>query len=324
MELHQLEAFSAVMSAGSVTGAGELLGRSQPAVTRQIQELEADLGYALFDRHGPRVTPTRRAFLLYEEVERSLIGLRAIDARARAIGSEIAQPVRIAATPALAATIVPAALAALPDDAHAPHYQLRSESAEHVVHEVLAGTADVGVVTLPMAHAGLDVHWIAQTPCVAVLAAGDPLAAKPRIALRDLARRRIVTVANRHRLRQRIDAAFAAARVESRVFIETNASLNAVMAARAGVGIGIVALPVDGVVARPLDVDIPFAFGVATPAGKTRTAAVDALLNALHRTTRALFDDAVFHDASAHDALLRGDRQRTRARARGTRREVVA
>ena len=107
-----------------------------------------------------------------------------------------------------------------------------------------------------------DVHWIAQTPCVAVLPAGDPLAAQPRIALRDLARRRIVTVANRHRLRQRIDAAFAAARVDARVFIETNASLNAVMAARAGIGIGIVdpatgvALPVEGVVARPLDVDI--------------------------------------------------------------------
>ena len=89
---------------------------------------------------------------------------------------------RIAATPSLAATLVPAALAALPDGAQAPHYQLRSESAEHVVHEVLAGTADVGVVTLPMAHAGLDVHWIAQTPCVAVLPAGDPLAAQPRIS----------------------------------------------------------------------------------------------------------------------------------------------
>ncbi|MEC4600822.1 LysR family transcriptional regulator, partial [Burkholderia vietnamiensis] len=110
MELHQLEAFSAVMSAGSVTGAGELLGRSQPAVTRQIQELEADLGYALFDRHGPRVTPTRRAFLLYDEVERSLVGLRAIEARARALGDETAEPVRIAATPSLAAALVPAAL----------------------------------------------------------------------------------------------------------------------------------------------------------------------------------------------------------------------
>ncbi|OXJ13581.1 LysR family transcriptional regulator [Burkholderia sp. AU6039] len=330
MELHQLEAFSAVMSAGSVTGAGELLGRSQPAVTRQIQELEADLGYALFDRHGPRVTPTRRAFLLYEEVERSLVGLRAIEARARALGDESAEPVRIAATPSLAATLVPAALAALPDGAQAPHYQLRSESAEHVVHEVLAGTADVGVVTLPMAHAGLDVHWIAQTPCVAVLPAGDPLAAQPRIALRDLARRRIVTVANRHRLRQRIDAAFATARVDARVFIETNASLNAVMAARAGIGIGIVdpatgvALPVEGVVARPLDVDIPFAFGIATPAGKARTSAVDALLDALHRTTRALLDDVIFHDAAAHDELLRGDRLRAERAPRGATRTTRA
>ncbi|HDR9228406.1 TPA: LysR family transcriptional regulator [Burkholderia vietnamiensis] len=325
MELHQLEAFSAVMSAGSVTGAGELLGRSQPAVTRQIQELEADLGYALFDRHGPRVTPTRRAFLLYDEVERSLVGLRAIEARARALGDETAEPVRIAATPSLAAALVPAALAALPDGAHAPHYQLRSESAEHVVHEVLAGTADIGVVTLPIAHAGLDVHWIAQARCVAVLAAADPLATKPRITLRDLAQRRIVTVANRHRLRQRIDAALAAARVDVRVFVETNASLNAVMAARAALGIAIVdpatgvALPVEGVVVRPLDADIPFAFGVATPAGKPRTASVDALLDALQRTTRTLLDGVIFHDASVHDAWMRGDRPRTDGDARPAR-----
>ena len=72
MELHQLEAFSAVMSAGSITGAGRLLGRSQPGVTRAIQDLEYELGYALFNRKGPRVTPTQRAFLLYAEVERSL------------------------------------------------------------------------------------------------------------------------------------------------------------------------------------------------------------------------------------------------------------
>lgn len=50
MELHHLEAFSAVMSAGSMTGAGRLVGRSQPGVTRMIQELEQEIGYALFDR----------------------------------------------------------------------------------------------------------------------------------------------------------------------------------------------------------------------------------------------------------------------------------
>jgi hypothetical protein len=47
IDVRQLEAFAAVMSAGSVTGAARLLGRSQPAVTRLIQDLEADIGYAL-------------------------------------------------------------------------------------------------------------------------------------------------------------------------------------------------------------------------------------------------------------------------------------
>ncbi|MGO7465133.1 LysR family transcriptional regulator, partial [Rhizobium ruizarguesonis] len=49
-DIRQLEAFAAVMSAGSVTGAARLLGRSQPAVTRLIQDLEADSGYALLQR----------------------------------------------------------------------------------------------------------------------------------------------------------------------------------------------------------------------------------------------------------------------------------
>ncbi|KVM67102.1 MULTISPECIES: LysR family transcriptional regulator [Burkholderia] len=322
MELHQLEAFSAVMSAGSITGAGELLGRSQPAVSRQIQELETDLGYVLFERHGPRVTPTPRAFLLYEEVERSLVGLRAIEARARAIGVESAEPVRIAATPALAATVVPAALARIDANAQAPQYQLRGESAEHVVNEVLMRTADIGVVTLPIAHAGLDVHWIAETPCVAVLPEADPLAAQPSVALRELAGRRIATVANRHRLRLRIDAALASARVEPSAFIETNASLNAVMAARAGLAVAIVdpatglGVPVAGTVTRPLDVAIPFCFGIATSAGKAPSPAVAAALAALAEATRALLPDTVFHDAAAHDALLRPPERRGSRRSR--------
>ena len=89
MELRQLEAFAAVMSTGSVTAAGRLLGRSQPAISRLLQELEAEIGYPLFARSGPRVTPTEQGFLLYDDVERALTSLQQIRGRADAQATAI-------------------------------------------------------------------------------------------------------------------------------------------------------------------------------------------------------------------------------------------
>ena len=60
MEIRQLEAFAAVLTAGSVTAAGRLLDRSQPVVSRQVQELEQALGFNLFLRTRPQVTLTEK------------------------------------------------------------------------------------------------------------------------------------------------------------------------------------------------------------------------------------------------------------------------
>ena len=337
METHQLEAFSAVMSVGSVTGAGRLLNRSQPAVTRQIQELEADLGYTLFQRNGPRVTPTHEAFLLYGEVERSLFGLRTIEERARAIGCGTPQPVSIAATASLAASVIPAAFAraldlpaSLSTDSPAtltasctapitsdrksstvlPQLQVRTQSAEHIVHAVLTHQADIGVVTLPIGHAGLDIHWIAEAPCVAAVHADSALAQQSVVALRDLSGQRIATVADRHRLRHRIDVALSAAGVAADICFESNNAFNALMTARTGAAVAIVdpatALGQDGngLVIRPLDIAIPFLFGVITCAGRPRQPAVEQLLTAIRESTLALLHGVVMHHADKHDALL--------------------
>lgn len=58
MRTEDLAALETVADAGSVTAAAQRLGRSQPAVTRQLQRLETDLGAALLERrgHGVRLT----------------------------------------------------------------------------------------------------------------------------------------------------------------------------------------------------------------------------------------------------------------------------
>ncbi len=307
MELHQLEAFSAVMSAGSITGAGRLLGRSQPGVTRAIQDLEIELGYALFDRRGPRVTPTQRAFQLYVEVERSLVGLDTIRESARAIGRDEPGALRVAATPALAAALVPRALAhcgAVVD------VNLRSAAAEHVVDALLSRSADIGIATLPLAHGEIDLHYVIEAPCVAVVRDDDPLAQQASVSLAQLAARPIATVANRYRLRRGIDRAFEAVGLRARVVLDSNAALNAVMAAHAGLGVAIVdpatafGAPVQGTRALALDIDIPFFYGVCSSAGRSLRDDAQRLVEAIEAVSIAWLPGAQRHAASRHDALL--------------------
>ncbi|GAB2465491.1 LysR family transcriptional regulator [Comamonas humi] len=317
MELRQLEAFAAVMSTGSVTAAGRLLGRSQPAVSRLVQELEAEIGYELFARNGPRVTPTEQGFLLYEDVEHALTGLQQIRRRAKEIEQGLRRPLRVVATTALAAGLVPQALARIEGAEAAGAIQLRSAAPERVVHDVLSGAAHLGVTSLPLEHRGLQVHWIGQAACVAVLPESDPLAQLDRVPLAALAERQIVTMANPYRLRHRLDAAFAEAQAGGDGaerpmprLIETNSSLNAMMMVRAGLGVAVLepvtahGVPLPGVAVRALDTDIPFLFGAVTRQAAPFQPAMDALMAALAEAAAALLPGFVLHDAASHGALL--------------------
>lgn len=307
MELRQLEAFAAVMSTGSVTAAGRLLGRSQPAISRLLQELEAEIGYALFARSGPRVTPTEQGFLLYDDVERALSSLRQIRDRAEEIARGQAQPLLLAATSALAAGLVPDALKRIEPHANlAPRIELRSASPERVVHAVLSGAAQLGATSLPLEHRGLTVHWIGQAPCVVALPENDPAARHDVVPVAELAGRRVITMANPYRLRRRLDAALGHAAGA----IETNSSVNALAAVRAGLGVSVLepitayGAPMAGVAIRPIDLDIPFFFGVITSLSQPLTPACQAMADALAQAAAQLLPGFVLHDACQHGALL--------------------
>lgn len=310
MELRQLEAFAAVMSTGSVTAAGRLLGRSQPAISRLLQELEDEIGYPLFKRSGPRVTPTDQGFLLYEDVERALTSLREIRSRAKDIARDAGRPLRVAATSALAVGLIPDAVRRVEAQTGPGSMQILGMTPERVVHAVLTGAVQLGATSLPLEHRGLDVHWIGQAPCAAALPADDPAAAQPVVALSDLAKRRLITMANPYRLRHRLDQALARAGDTFADLIETNSSTYALGAVRAGLGAAVLepvtayGAPMEGVAIRPLDVDIPFYFGAISPQAKPLTTLAGDLAAALAEAAAALLPGFVQHAASEHGALL--------------------
>jgi len=178
----------------------------------------------------------------------------------------------------------------------------------------LGGEVDRGLCSLPLEHRGLQVHWIGQLPCVAVLPADDELARLAVVPLQALGQRRLITMGNPYRLRHRLEHALGP--TQQPALIETNASASALALVQAGLGVAVLepltphGLQSTGVAVRPLDTEVPFFFGVITlptrpvaPAQQQRT---EALVQALLEQARQLpgFQE---HPPSAHAHLLDAD-----------------
>src|SRR5438045_3953839 len=106
LSLRQIEAFRAVVIHGSVSKAAERLYVSQPAVSRLIADLEQSIGFQLFNR-GKGFQVSEEARLLFQEVEKSFVGLDKIAQRAEDIRTFRTGHLRMAASPALGLGLVP-------------------------------------------------------------------------------------------------------------------------------------------------------------------------------------------------------------------------
>lgn len=80
MEIRVLRYFLAVAQEGSVTRAARALHLTQPTLSRQIRELEEELGQTLFSRGGRELSLTREGLLLRQRAE-EIVGLAEITER---------------------------------------------------------------------------------------------------------------------------------------------------------------------------------------------------------------------------------------------------
>ena len=112
MRLRHIEVFHAVMQAGTISGAAQVLHISQPAVTKVLQHCELQLGLPLFERIRGKLYPRPEAHRLFAETERLVRDLAGIRRLAATLKTRSAETVRLVATPSLALSLLPPALAA--------------------------------------------------------------------------------------------------------------------------------------------------------------------------------------------------------------------
>lgn len=296
-ELRHLRAFVAVAEAEHVTRAAERLHIAQPALSRQMRQLEAAVGAVLLARvgRGVRLTAAGRAFL--EDARGVLAATAAAAARARRAERGTAGVLRVGFMEVASASgLVPEAVrrfaAAHPDVS----IELREMSSGAQIAALGNRELDVGFVCGMVAGqaGGLRAVTVLADPLVAVLPAQHPLARRRRLAPASLAGERLLMVRRQLGpvMRADVEALFARGGTPARQVQEVSQMQTVVQLAAAGVGIGIVPSSVaasagSDAVARPIvGLTARHRTQLITAAGE-RNAAAEAFVAACERAARA-------------------------------------
>ncbi len=197
MELRHLRYFVAVAEAGSLTVAAERkLHTSQPSLSRQIRDLEDEVGAQLLTRtaRGIDLTPAGRAFL-----EHARVALSQVEAAAEA-ARRIAHPAKPCFSMGFLTghelTWMPEALQILRDALPNIDVMISSQYSPRLADGLSKGKIDAAFLRREQGMPGLAFRLLVREPLVVVLPANHRLATLKAIAPQDLVGETFVTVSN--------------------------------------------------------------------------------------------------------------------------------
>lgn len=294
MEFRQLEIFRAVMESGSATAAARLLGLSQPAVSRQLSQMEAELGLELFIRGGGKLRPSADAAALYDEALFAFESIERVLNLARRMRGRDSGVLRIAAPFALGETLVPRIVAELAGAHRNLRFAAEFGSYDAIAAMVAKRQVDIGILKQPLSHPGVSAMPLMDCGTVCVLPAGHRLAKADTVSIDALSREPLVLLGRDTTWRSDLQALLRAAQRTPVVRIDTH-SATAVCGFVAQ-GLGVSVLPAllaaqfagAGLVVRPLDAAIRHRFVVGCATSLQKAPLVEAFARAARGAARAL------------------------------------
>lgn len=255
INLRQLRVFLAVAQQQHFRRAAESLHLSQPAVSRQIAELEAELGVRLFDRTTREVVPTEAGRYLESAVGRVLDELEGVLGHLHSESERRRGKVHVASVPTLSAGLMPQCIADCARRYPELTIQLHDQAQTLVLDSVRGGEVDFGVAIAPAASAEFDVERILRDPFVLVCRPDHPLARLQRVPWRKLRGEPLVLLDYSSGSRRLIDHALASRGIEANIVQQTGHTLTAFRMVEAGLGISVspaLSPPPASLVTRPL------------------------------------------------------------------------
>lgn len=292
LNFRQIEAFHAVMLAGTTTGAAQMLRTTQPSVSRLLAQVQQASGLKLFDMERGRLRPTREAKDLFDTVQRHFVGLERIEDRVAAMRRSGSGVLRLACTPALGLGVLPGAIETFAQRYPEVHINMQTVGSQYLREGLLHGTYDLVVTTAPMDGAQLEMQALHESAAVCVMRPDHPLAAQPSVDIMDLDGRRLLVLNADDDVYLQLRGAMQEHQAQPASEIETTYSSTICALAAAGSGLGVVnpyiaAVFADRLAIRPFTPRLPVRVSMGYPAQTAPSSVTEAFVEILARGFQA-------------------------------------
>lgn len=196
MDLQVLEYFLMVAEEGNITHASELLHVSQPTVSRQLMELERELGKTLFIRNRRSVSLTQEG-LLFRETAREMLTLYRKAVTETAETKTLVGDIYLGMGESGSVRFLAEQIDLFQKSHPGVKFHLISENADRICRDVEKGVLDIGFVmrkanlaAFEVLELGLEEFWGVLVP------EGHPLAGEKEVAAKQLRRERLILPEN--------------------------------------------------------------------------------------------------------------------------------
>jgi DNA-binding transcriptional LysR family regulator len=243
MDLKHLRTFVAVAELGTVSRAATRLHIAQPALSRQIIDLERELGINLFDRVARRLRLTREGEQLLERCRTLLGHASALSAEAQELRRGDAGTLRVAASPQMIDNVFSSFLPRYSGRYPKVQVRLVEGFGEATLKMVERGDVQLGAIVDEAVPPDAD-HFGRRPlmPNIHMAAYGRAFSftGSKTIEIRDLASYPLLVLDQRHVQRKTFDAACRLARVRPNIVFECSSPHSLLSLAEAGHGIAVV------------------------------------------------------------------------------------
>ncbi|MDO6585704.1 LysR family transcriptional regulator [Salipiger sp. 1_MG-2023] len=240
MNYRQCEIFVTTLEAGSVTAAAQRLSLSQPAVSKSLKMLEAELGVRLFKRGAKGLNPTDEGRSFYLEAARMTESFGHLESFAQGLARLEHARLEISCIPALSTGWLPGAIRDFLYEYSDLSLSFRSVSSPETVQRVARGELDIGISQARSEDLSVDKTVLFDLHAVCVLPTRHRLCREKQIRLDQLSSERLLSLSAGDEIRRKFEASMLMAGLPLRSQIEVAIGAMLCRMVADGHGIGVV------------------------------------------------------------------------------------